>query len=150
MLFRWFVGLGMDAPVYDVTVFTKNRDRRLRGEVAGRFFAVVLRDLEVKPLVSAEHFSLVAREECDLSARRAAGECSGGAVALIARRLMRSERSRMSQARRRRRLWPAAARTTLTASPAAPARKLRPRWPWLFMCPITGSCTAPGCLDTRE
>jgi transposase len=42
MLFRWFVGLSMDAPVWDVTVFTKNRDRLLRGEVAGKFFAAVL------------------------------------------------------------------------------------------------------------
>jgi len=58
MLFRWFVGLGMDAPVWDVTVFTKNRDRLLRGEVAGRLFAAVLADPEVKPLLSSEHFSV--------------------------------------------------------------------------------------------
>jgi transposase len=51
MLFRWFVGLGMDAPVWDVTVFTKNRDRLLRGEVAGKFFTAVLADPEVKPLL---------------------------------------------------------------------------------------------------
>ena len=38
-LFRWFVGLGIDDPVWDVTVFTKNRDRLLKGEVAQRFFA---------------------------------------------------------------------------------------------------------------
>ena len=42
MLFCWFIGLSMDAPVWDVTVFTKNRDRLLRGEVAGKFFAAVL------------------------------------------------------------------------------------------------------------
>jgi transposase len=63
MLFRWFVGLSMDAPawdvtVWDVTVFTKNRDRLLRGEVAGRFFAAVLADLQVKPLLSSGHFSV--------------------------------------------------------------------------------------------
>lgn len=58
MLFRWFVGLGMDAPVWDVTVFTKNRDRLLRGEVAGKFFTAVLADAEVKPLLSSEHFSV--------------------------------------------------------------------------------------------
>lgn len=58
MLFRWFVGLSMDAPVWDVTVFTKNRDRLLRGEVAGKFFAAVLADPEVKPLLSSEHFSV--------------------------------------------------------------------------------------------
>jgi transposase len=58
MLFRWFVGLSMDAPVWDVTVFTKNRDRLLRGEVAGKFFAAVLADPPAKPLLSSEHFSV--------------------------------------------------------------------------------------------
>ena len=58
MLFRWFIGLSMDAPVWDVTVFTKNRDRLLRGEVAGKFFAAVLADPAVKPLLSSEHFSV--------------------------------------------------------------------------------------------
>ncbi|MFN6999985.1 MAG: transposase, partial [Elioraea tepidiphila] len=58
MLFRWFIGLSMDAPVWDVTVFTKNRDRLLRGEVAGKFFAAVLADPQVKPLPSFEHFSV--------------------------------------------------------------------------------------------
>jgi transposase len=38
LLFRWFVGLAMDAPIWDVTVFTKNRDRFLAGEVAAQFF----------------------------------------------------------------------------------------------------------------
>jgi transposase len=58
MLFRWFIGVSMDTPVWDVTVFTKNRDRLLRGEVAGKFFAAVLADPEVKPLLSSEHFSV--------------------------------------------------------------------------------------------
>jgi transposase len=58
MLLRWFVGLSMDAPVWDVTVFTKNRDRLLRGEVAGKFFGAVLAEPEVKPLLSSEHFSV--------------------------------------------------------------------------------------------
>jgi transposase len=58
MLFRWFIGLSMDAPVWDVTVFTKNRDRLLRGEVAGKFFQAVLADPEVAPLLSSEHFSV--------------------------------------------------------------------------------------------
>ncbi len=43
MLFRWFVGLAMDAPVWDVTVFTKNRDRLLDGDIAAQFLAAVLR-----------------------------------------------------------------------------------------------------------
>lgn len=58
MLFRWFIGLSMDALVWDVTVFTKNRDRLLRGEVAGKFFTAVLADPQVKPLLSSEHFSM--------------------------------------------------------------------------------------------
>ena len=37
MMFRWFVGLSMDAPVWDVTVFTKNRDRLLEGDIAAGF-----------------------------------------------------------------------------------------------------------------
>src|SRR5829696_7102779 len=58
MLFRWFVGLSMDAPVWDVTVFTKNRDRLLDGDVAREFLAALLADPRVKPLLSDEHFSV--------------------------------------------------------------------------------------------
>ena len=58
MLFRWFVGLAMDAPVWDVTVFTKNRDRLLEGDIARGFLAAILADPQVKPLLSTEHFSV--------------------------------------------------------------------------------------------
>lgn len=58
MMFRWFVGLSMDAPVWDVTVFTKNRDRLLAGDIARGFLAAILIDPQVKPLVSDEHFSV--------------------------------------------------------------------------------------------
>src|SRR5206468_9278420 len=58
MLFRWFVGLAMDAPVWDVTVFTKNRDRLLEGDIARGFLTAILADPQVKPLLSAEHFSV--------------------------------------------------------------------------------------------
>ena len=58
MLFRWFVGLAMDVPVWDVTVFTKNRDRLLEGDVARAFLAAILVDPQVKPLLSSEHFSV--------------------------------------------------------------------------------------------
>jgi transposase len=58
LLFRWFVGLGIDDPVWDVTVYTKNRDRLLGGEVAARFMAAVLGQPEVKALLSDEHFSV--------------------------------------------------------------------------------------------
>ena len=58
MLFRWFVGLAMDVPVWDVTVFTKNRDRLLEGDIACGFLAAILADPQVKPLLSTEHFSV--------------------------------------------------------------------------------------------
>ncbi len=58
MMFRWFVGLSMDAPVWDVTVFTKNRDRLLEGDIAHKFLAEVLADPAIKPLLSDDHFSV--------------------------------------------------------------------------------------------
>lgn len=58
LLFRWFVGLGVDDPVWDVTVFTKNRDRLLEGEIAVKFFAGVLDRPELQALLSDEHFSV--------------------------------------------------------------------------------------------
>jgi transposase len=58
LLFRWFVGLAIDAPIWDVTVFTKNRDRFLEGEVAAQFFQAVLSQPEVRALLSDEHFSV--------------------------------------------------------------------------------------------
>lgn len=58
MLFRWFIGLSMDAPVWDVTVFTKNRERLLAGDVAVSFLLAVMGDPAVKHLLSSEHFSV--------------------------------------------------------------------------------------------
>ena len=58
MLFRWFVGLAMDAPVWDVTVFTKNRDRLLAGDIARGFLAAILADPEVRPLLSSARASI--------------------------------------------------------------------------------------------
>lgn len=58
LLFRWFVGLGVDDPVWDATSFTKNRDRLLDGEVATRFLATVLAQPKVRSLLSTEHFSV--------------------------------------------------------------------------------------------
>ncbi len=59
MLFRWFVGLAMDVPVWDVTVFTKNRDRLLESDIARSFLTAILADPQVTPLLSTEHFSVV-------------------------------------------------------------------------------------------
>ncbi|MGH7041726.1 MAG: IS5 family transposase [Acetobacteraceae bacterium] len=58
MLFRWFVGLAMDVAVWDVTVFTKNRERLVAGDIAREFLAAILADPEVRGLLSAEHFSV--------------------------------------------------------------------------------------------
>ena len=58
MMFRWFVGLSMDAPIWDVTVYTKNRDRLLGGDIAQKFLAEVLADPVIRPLLSDEHFSV--------------------------------------------------------------------------------------------
>jgi IS5 family transposase len=58
LLFRWFVGLNIDDAVWDVTVFTKNRDRLLEGEVARAFFEQVLAQARAARLLSAEHFTV--------------------------------------------------------------------------------------------
>src|SRR5271156_2209561 len=58
MLFRWFIGLSMDAPVWDVTVFTKNRERLLAGDIAVAFLLAIMGDPAVKRLLSDEHFSV--------------------------------------------------------------------------------------------
>jgi transposase len=58
LLFRWFVGLGVDDPVWDETTFTKNRDRLLAGEIATKFLAGVLAQPKVAALLSTEHFSV--------------------------------------------------------------------------------------------
>ena len=58
LLFRWFVGLGIEDPVWSATTFTKNRDRLLDGTVAAKFLAAVLSHDKVKGLLSSEHFSV--------------------------------------------------------------------------------------------
>jgi transposase len=58
LLFRWFVGLGLDDPVWDHSVFSKNRDRLLTSEIAREFLAALLADPQVKRLLSHEHFSV--------------------------------------------------------------------------------------------
>jgi transposase len=58
LLFRWFVGLPMDAEVWHPTVFTHNRDRLLEAEVAHEFLAALLALPQVQKLLSSEHFSV--------------------------------------------------------------------------------------------
>ena len=58
VLYRWFVGLGMDDPIWDATTFTKNRDRLLDGDIADAFFAEVLAAIKQEGLLSDEHFTV--------------------------------------------------------------------------------------------
>lgn len=58
LMFRWFVGLGIDDPVWVPTVFTKNRDRLLTTEMSRKVMAAILAHREVAPLLSDEHFSV--------------------------------------------------------------------------------------------
>ena len=58
ILFRWFVGLNLDDPLWDATVFSKNRDRLLNGQVAQAFFQAVLDQARDKDLLSDEHFTV--------------------------------------------------------------------------------------------
>jgi transposase len=58
MLFRWFVGLGMDDAVWSPTTFTKNRDRLLDGDIASAFFEAVLLHADTERLLSDEHFTV--------------------------------------------------------------------------------------------
>ena len=58
VLYRWFVGMNLDEPVWDVTVFTKNRDRLLDGDVAREFLGEVVKQAQAKGLISDEHFTV--------------------------------------------------------------------------------------------
>ena len=58
LLFRWFVGLGIDDPVWVPTVFSKNRDRLLTTDMSRKVMAAILAHPQVKPLLSDEHFSI--------------------------------------------------------------------------------------------
>ena len=58
LLFRWFVGLNLDEEVWDVTVFTKNRERLLKADVARRFLQLVVKEAQTLDLMSDEHFTV--------------------------------------------------------------------------------------------
>jgi transposase len=58
LLYRWFVGLAPDHPVWDATTFTKNRNRLQQGDVFQKFMTKLLNHPQVKPLLSDEHFSV--------------------------------------------------------------------------------------------
>ena len=58
ILYRWFVGLSLDDPIWDATTFTKNRDRLLDGDIADAFFTEVLAAIKADGLLSDEHFTV--------------------------------------------------------------------------------------------
>jgi transposase len=58
VLYRWFVGLSLDDPIWDAITFTKNRDRLLAGDIADAFFAEVLAAIKAEGLLSDEHFTV--------------------------------------------------------------------------------------------
>ena len=58
ILFRWFVGLNLDDEVWDATVFSKNRDRLLEGEVAQEFLGLIVEQARGKGWASDEHFTV--------------------------------------------------------------------------------------------
>src|SRR6266540_4330723 len=58
VLYRWFVGLSMDDPIWDATTFTKNRERLLAGDIADAFFQEVLAEAQAARLLSDEHFTV--------------------------------------------------------------------------------------------
>jgi transposase len=58
LLFRWFVGLSMDEAVWDATVFSKNRQRLLDGDIAQEFFGMVVEQARSRGLLSSEHFTV--------------------------------------------------------------------------------------------
>jgi transposase len=89
LLFKWFLDMDIEDPAFDATTFTKNRDRLLAHEVAGRFFAAVLAQAKAAQLISAEHFtvdgtlleswaSLKSFQPRDSSNNRPRGGCGGG------------------------------------------------------------------------
>src|SRR5258708_11063264 len=58
VLFRWFVGLGMDDPIWSPTTFSKNRDRLLQSDIAAAFFDAVVAQARTAGLLSDEHFTV--------------------------------------------------------------------------------------------
>ena len=91
LLFRWFVGLNMDDPVWHPTTFTKNRDRLLSGDVAAAFFDAVQAHARAAGLLSDEHFTVDGTQRRATRPRtraipRSTSTGSGGAMTPISRR----------------------------------------------------------------
>jgi transposase len=81
LLFRWFTGLGIEDPVWDVTVFTKNRDRLLEGDIAAKLFQAVLSQPRIRALLSEDHFTVdgsLIEAWASLKSFKPKGEAGGG------------------------------------------------------------------------
>jgi transposase len=81
LLFRWFVGLGVDDPAWDATVFGKNRDRLMDGDIAAKFLDAILAQPKVKRLLSTEHFSVdgtLIQAWASMKSFKPKGESGGG------------------------------------------------------------------------
>jgi transposase len=128
LLFRWFVGLSLDAVVWDVTVFTKNRERLIAGEIAVQFMAAVLNQQRVRALLSDEHFSVEP------------APAQAGGTLIEAWASMKSFRPKDGSASRRPRV--ATASATFTARSAATRRTSRPAIP-MPGCTARGGASRP-------
>jgi hypothetical protein len=84
-LFRWFVGLSMDAAVWHPTTFTKNRDRLRAGEIAARFFDAVTAQARAVGLLSNEHFTVDGRRTPPRRTRRPSSTRRGMAKRRVCR-----------------------------------------------------------------
>ena len=98
LLFRWFVGLSPDDPIWHPTTFTKNRERLLNEQIMERFLEKLMGAPEVKPLLSDEHFSvdgtLLQAWASHASLERIDGEEDPTAAAIRPRRGFRSAQGR--------------------------------------------------------
>lgn len=110
LLSRWFVGLGVDDPVWDHSTFSKNRDRLLEGEIAAKFHSAVMAQPKVKRLLSSDHFSVDGtRSRRGLRSRASAGRTEttttvrGRDATLSAASTRRSVQTRRTKARPTRR-----------------------------------------------
>jgi len=136
LLFRWFVGLAMDAPVWDATTFSKNRDRRLGAEVTRRLLAAVLAQPRVAALLSDAHVSVdgaLIQAWASHKSFRPRRRCPRTAVSHPRRRRLAATPSGTSAVR--------SAPTRPTRAPPTPTRDWhaspptpRPSWPMAGMC----------------
>ena len=84
LLFRWFVGIGVDDAAWDHSVFSKNRDRLLEGDIATKFLSAVLAQPRVKKLLSTDHFSVDSRSGAGISKRPGTSYTTPGRGACVA------------------------------------------------------------------